>query len=97
MSAVNILRKMREETDLRERLTVSEVRAAAFVPLIAIYRHPADFPEMYVARLWDLGRPTPLAVAAGTYEELMDRLPCREMVKMPRHPKDDPVIVEVWM
>lgn len=97
MGTEEILRKMREETDIREQLTISEIRACAFVPLITIYEHPADFPGKYVARIWDLGRPTALAVMADTYGELMERIPYREMVKMPRRPDDDPVIMEVWM
>ena len=31
-------------------------------PIIAIYRHPADYPNKYVARVFDITRPTDTVV-----------------------------------
>lgn len=81
----------------KDRLTISEIREWTFLPLITIYKSPSDFPGKYVARLWDLNRPTPVAVIADTYDKLTERLPLEVMTKMPRRPEDDPVIMEVWM
>lgn len=67
------------------------------IPIITIYDHPADYPDKYVARVWDLDRPTNLAAIADTYEELLEAIPTQQMVKMTCNPKDDPVIVETWL
>lgn len=66
------------------------------MPIIAIFKSPTDYPGKYVARVFDLDRPTNLAAVADTYEELMEAIP-PGMVKLERHDKDDPVIVETWI
>lgn len=76
---------------------LATIRAEALVPLITIYKNPKDFPDQYVARLFDIGRPTGRFFAADTYEEVLKEIPTRGMVRIPRRPNDDPVIVEVWM
>lgn len=72
------------------------VRQTAF-PVITVYDHPADYPDKYVARVFDMNRPTNLAAIADTYEELLEAIPTRSMTKMERSPKDDPVIMETWI
>ncbi len=67
------------------------------VPIITIYDHPADYPDKFVARVWDVNRPTNLAAVADTYEELLEAIPVNSMVKMARSPGDDPVIMETWI
>lgn len=67
------------------------------VPIIAVYKHPADYPDKYVARVFDLERPTNLAAVADTYEDLLAAIPTGAMVRIERSPKDDPVIVETWV
>lgn len=75
----------------------AEIRKKAFVPMIVIYKNPADYPGKYVARLWDMNKPTGEFAVADTYEELIKEVPVGDMVRMPRHPDDDPVICEIWM
>lgn len=67
-------------------------------PQWVIYKHPEDFPEHYVARLWDgmSGMPTTSYLLAPDLARLYLRLP-PDLVCMPRHPGDDPKIVEVWL
>lgn len=72
------------------------VRQTTF-PIITVYEHPADYPDKYVARVFDMNRPTNLAVIADTYEELLEAIPTRNMARMERNPKDDPVIMETWI
>lgn len=67
------------------------------VPIITVYKHPADYPDKYVARVFDLKRPTNLAAVADTYEDLLAAIPTGVMVRMERSSKDDPVIVETWV
>lgn len=67
------------------------------LPILTVYRSPADYPGKYVARLWDINRPTSLTAVADTYEELMAAIPTHQMHRMERDPKDDPAIVETWI
>lgn len=68
----------------------------ARIPLICVYDHPTDYPDKFIARLWDCNIPTRIMVTADTLEELREKIPS-SMVRMDRHPKDDPCIVEVWI
>jgi hypothetical protein len=66
-----------------------------------VYNSPKDFPGKYVVREWTIvrGSDKPVACADArafeTLEEARRGIP-GGMVKIPRHPKDDVVIVEVW-
>lgn len=66
------------------------------MPVIAVYKNPADFPEKFVARLFRLGKPTVIVVAKNTLPEIRMTIP-RNMVRLPRHMNDDPVILETWI
>ena len=66
-------------------------------PIITIFNSPTDYPGKYVARVFDVGRPTNLAAVADTYEELLEAIPTGQMLRMERAPNDDPVIVETWV
>lgn len=67
------------------------------IPIITVYDHPTDYPDKYVARVFDMDRPTNLAAIADTYEELLEAIPTQSMARMGRNPKDDPVIMETWI
>lgn len=66
------------------------------LPIITIFKSPTDYPGKYVARVFDVGKPTSLAAIADTYEELMESIPAG-MVRLERSEKDDPVILETWV
>ena len=66
------------------------------LPLICIYDHPADYPDSFVARVWDASKPTHLVAIADTLEDIRTTIP-PNMTRIPRHAKDDPTIVEVWI
>lgn len=66
----------------------------------AIYDHPRDFPDFFVARpqytvdgITQLGE----GYAAPTLELLRNHMRRMGLTCLPRHPADDPVIVEVWI
>lgn len=65
-----------------------------------VYDKPADFPTMYVARRWEVVGPvlvaTNEALFAYELERLRDQLP-PGLIRLPRNPNDDPVIVETWL
>ena len=66
------------------------------LPLICVYNNPSDYPGKYVARVWDVDRPTNLVAIADSLEEIREAKP-PEMMIMDRIPNDDPVIVETWI
>lgn len=65
-------------------------------PIIVVYKHPEDYPDKYLARLWDIKTPTKLIATADSLDELRKGKPT-EMMIMQRHPEDDPKIVETWI
>ena len=67
------------------------------IPIITVYDHPKDYPDKFVARVWDVNRPTNLAAVADTYEELLQAIPVHQMTRMEPSEKDDPVIRETWI
>lgn len=75
-----------------ENIDVSDLK----IPMIVIYEKPKDFPNNYIARLWDTNKPTNIAVVRDTLEELREVIP-NHMVKFDRNIDDDKVIVEVWV
>jgi hypothetical protein len=69
--------------------------------LWTIYRHPSDYPDKYVARLFEVKgtgpRPTESIVIAPDLETLRAQMMEMKLTKMDRMKDDDPVIVEVWI
>lgn len=65
-------------------------------PLFVVYEHPADYPDKYVVRLWDLNKPTDMIAIADTYEALLKAIPTDRMCRWGRTSIDDPCIVETW-
>ena len=65
-----------------------------------IYDHPADHPEYFVVRPWDIGKAGAIPrKAAGLFVTLDSaRAYCEQfgMVRLERSPGDDPKIIEVW-
>ena len=73
------------------------IRPHSIIPVVAVYKSPKDYPDKYVARLFDLDRPTRFVFVADTYQELLDKIPVQQLTRMDRNPGDDLVIMEVWM
>ncbi len=81
-----------------KRFYYSEMlRKVRLMPMIVIYDHPTDYPNHYVARVWDIDKPTGMMIAANTLEEIRESIPRKHMKCIGRRPEDDPHIVEVWI
>lgn len=67
------------------------------LPQIVVYQHTSDYPEGFVARLWDAAicSPTNVVALADGLEEIRAKIP-ETFVLIMRDPTDDPTIVEVW-
>jgi hypothetical protein len=65
------------------------------MPLITVYRNPSDFKGKFVARLFDLEKPTEYVIVKDTLEEVRAVIP-PHFSRFARFEEDDPVIVEVW-
>lgn len=67
-----------------------------------IYHNTTDFPGLYVARRWFVGRggiePDATAYTCETLEQARDIVEqaCPGAYNLGRAPDDDPTIVEVW-
>lgn len=66
------------------------------LPLITVYKYPSDFPESFVARLFDVDISQDVFILKDSLEDIRDAIPKR-FYRIERHPTDDPVIVEVWV
>jgi hypothetical protein len=64
--------------------------------LYVIYQNPADFPGLYVCRVFENDRPTREHWTGRTLDEVRSQLPA-DLSRLPRADSDDPVIVEVWV
>ena len=68
-------------------------------PIIVIYNSPTDYPGYFVARVWDMDKPTDTLMLkkklSTIREDIKTHLPT--MVRLPRAKKDDPCIVETWL
>lgn len=76
---------------------------AAVLVMWTVYDHPTDFPDVYVARRFDIvsgaALVTPQTIMAADLDVLRQRLfeeaDCTD--RLPRDPNDDPKILEVWL
>jgi hypothetical protein len=72
------------------------------LPMYVIYDHPRDFPDHFVVRphlVLDQGRGSLASKNGFLFDDLAaarEFVP-KQMVKIFRHPKDDPVIVETYI
>ena len=71
--------------------------------IVTVYDHPQDFPHGYVARVHIIAHGGKAAyvspmiyIGRETLDEVHAAIPS-DMVKMMRHPQDDPVIIETYV
>lgn len=67
-----------------------------------VYDHPADYPDKFVARRFEVDRTGPRVtdsiIIADDIETIRDVLQFEmHLVKLMRSPEDDPVIMETWL
>ena len=67
-------------------------------PIIVIYRHPDDYPEQYVARVFDITQPTDTVIVRDSLHELQKDI-SRNVAKdiMTRYERYAPCIVGSWV
>ena len=87
---------MQTEDKVVKSFDMSNLMKITRLPLICVYNSPSDYPGKYVARLWDVDKPTNMVAVAESLEEIREAKP-PEMMIMDRLTGDDPVIVETWI
>lgn len=87
---------MNAEDKIVEQFDMNRIQKEAKLPIICVYKQPSDYPEKYVARLWDINVPTSVIATAATLEEIRQKIPAH-MARMNRCEQDDPAIVEIWL
>lgn len=71
---------------------------AGSLPMWTVTERPTDYPGHFVARLYVVpGAPhgCQYVIVGATLDDVRAQLPCT-LSCMPRHPSDDPIIVESW-
>ena len=86
----------REDKIVSGTFDYSRIVKIARIPMICIYDHPTDYPNEFVARVWDASYPTHVIATANTLDEIRAKIP-PNMTRLPSMKYDDPVIVEVWI
>ena len=69
-------------------------------PLIAVYKKPKDYPDAYVARVWEGARnlPTNTLIKRETLQEIRKDIKAAGFTtRLTRTEGEDPVIVETWL
>lgn len=68
------------------------------MPIIAVYRHPLDFPEECVARIYDLDKATDTIMVKQTVQEIMEDVRKHtNMMFVPRSKEDASSVVGSWI
>ena len=65
-------------------------------PMIVVYDHPLDYPEHYVARLFNGRQGTHLIVISAALGDLLAAKPA-EMARISRVDDDPPKVAEIWL
>lgn len=83
-----------------EARSFSEVDTSELkLPVICVYRYPADYPEKCVARIFDGPKPTNVVITRETIEEIREDIAKNFPDKIPfaRCREDCKSIVESWV
>lgn len=87
-------------------MKTKEVRSFAEVdtselkqPIICVYKHPEDYPDKCVARIFDGARPTNIAITRNTLEEIREDITKHFPAMLPfaRCKADPKSVVESWI
>ena len=87
---------MNTEDKIVDQFDMNRIRRNTKLPIFCVYEHPTDYPDKYVARLWNVDVPMSLITTADTLEEIREKRPVG-MVTLHRYETDDPAIVETWI
>lgn len=71
------------------------------LPMWIVYDHPRDFPDSFVARLWQTSargvEATDTLIVSRDLDRIREKFAGNGLVRMMRDENDDPCIVEVWL
>lgn len=84
------------EDRIVRKFKIEHLKKFTRFPIIVIYKNPSDYPDKYVARVWNIDSPTALIALAESLEEIRKTIP-DEMYNLGRNNEDDPCIVEAWI
>ncbi len=86
------------EDQVVDYFNMALIRAAVpeGAPIIMVYDHTVDYPEKFVARLFDGKIPTYIIALADTLDELRGAKP-GHMEKIGKQEKDPPKVAETWL
>ena len=72
------------------------IHSLAKLPIIVLYEKPTDYPEHYVARLFNGDKPTKMVAIKDSLPELRRTIPV-QMVKISRSTLDESQIIESYI
>jgi len=73
------------------------LRSLVRVPIVVVYKNPLDYPDKYVARLWDIpSKPTRYVVIKDSLQDIRASIP-EGMQRLGRNSMEDPIIVETYI
>lgn len=72
-------------------------KAEKYLRIWTVYKHPTDYPDCYVARLFENDVPTASFVASPNYSTIEQMMWGLGLAKFSRDPSDDPKILEIWV
>ena len=67
------------------------------VRMWALHKHPSDFPDKYVARLFENETPTATVIAVSNYDDLAIQMMNMGLVRLDRSHDDPETLLEVWL
>lgn len=94
----NLLERLRAQTTVAESFADVDIRDIK-LPMIAVFKNPDDYPDRYVARLFDGDKATDIAVIRENVEELRGDIHFAfwGMVPFQRGAEDVKCLIEVWL
>lgn len=67
-------------------------------PMVVVYDHPSDYPEYYIARIFNGDKPTDTIMIKDTLREIQEDIRSNtDMIFVLRGEEDDTCIVGVWL
>ena len=89
---------------MKENVIVESLQQVDFseldLPLVTVYKKPLDFPDAFVARVWDGKgpKPTNTMIKRNTIQEIREDIMAAGFETVFQRAEDDePHIVETWM
>ena len=67
-----------------------------FMPIITIYKNPSDYPNLYIARIFDFGNRTNTITTANSLIAIRKKMP-KHLERIRRDNEDDPIIIESYV